>query len=220
MAGRTERLEVPAIPEPFGIAVVFDDVIDMKHLGNLPTVGTGVGRLAEDVQAQAPIGSPVIQPADLAVRPAVLEGAGMARTAPALDGDGAAGLRAEPHTVTRGGYHPDRTGRGVAAPVAARIHALRRELASLEQQQRNDLVLAISERIGPGEVFSARGLWESDLRSCFEDAGIHSAHALGLWLQRCGGVVQRLRRDDLGIVWTVAAGELHDDAGFPIDEGV
>ena len=71
--------------------------------------------------------------------------------------------------------------------LAERIRDLRRELAALEQPQHDDLVLRIVTAYEPGALLTVRGLWaQPDLRTAFEDAGIHSPQQLGIWLRRSG----------------------------------
>ena len=99
-------------------------------------------------------------------------------------------------------------------PAAARVRAARLELAAALEQERDDLLLAIANAYpGDGEVFTSSGLWaQPDLRARFEAAGLHSVKQLGRWLQQ-SGLVERIDRDGDGIVWTVSADDLHDDAG-------
>ena len=99
--------------------------------------------------------------------------------------------------------------------VAARIRALRTELAALERQQRDDLMRLIASAYPSGDAFSASQVWhQADLRAACEDAGIGSAQQLGVWLRSW---CERVGRDGDGIVWSVGADDLHDEARIPID---
>ena len=47
MTGGTERLEVVWIPEQFGVALMFHNVVDLKLMMNHPTGSTGISRFDE-----------------------------------------------------------------------------------------------------------------------------------------------------------------------------
>jgi hypothetical protein len=100
---------------------------------------------------------------------------------------------------------------GPQLPLADAIAVLERNLALFKEQQRRDLMRAIGDAY-PGEVFSASQVWQQPaLRALFVEAGIETVKQLGRWLQHSG--VDRVGRDEDGIVWAVSENDLHEDAG-------
>jgi hypothetical protein len=73
--------------------------------------------------------------------------------------------------------------------VAARLAAARHLVASLERQQRNELVAAIAATVGAGVVFSSADLWQHrlvspELMSALINAGITTVRKLGKKLRQ------------------------------------
>jgi hypothetical protein len=96
-----------------------------------------------------------------------------------------------PATRARPGLDPCPT-QAPPVPLAARIRALRLELAALEAQQRHELLFTVVLTVGSGVVFSARELWDRQvlsraLRDAFTESGIRSARQLGKRLQQLAG---------------------------------
>lgn len=89
--------------------------------------------------------------------------------------------------------------------------ALEQRLAAIRQQQRQELVAAISLLIGPGVVFSARELFahrvvSPELAAALDDAGITSVRKLGKRLrQLCGAcsALERIGLDHNAALWMV-----------------
>ncbi len=73
--------------------------------------------------------------------------------------------------------------------TAARIVEVKRELAALEQRQRDELITTIAIVVGSGVCFSARELYRhgyvsAELQTAFDEAGITSARQLGKRLRQ------------------------------------
>jgi len=104
--------------------------------------------------------------------------------------------------------------------VAAQIAYHRGALARLRQQQRQKLAFEITAAFPPGAVFSAETIWQQpDLRAACLDAEITTAQQLGVWLSSWDGL-DRIERNNRGVVWSVSANDLHQDPCPPIDEDV
>jgi hypothetical protein len=105
-----------------------------------------------------------------------------------------------PQTVPAGACHTDPCGRS----TAARLRALRLEVAELEQRTREDLRRTIVTIVGPGVAFSARALFDHrvvspELAEAFADAGLHNARQLGKKLRQLG--LLRVGVDEHGAIW-------------------
>jgi hypothetical protein len=88
--------------------------------------------------------------------------------------------------------------------LAARIRAVRLELADLEQQQRNALLYTIAAVVGPGVCFSANELFThrtvcSALQTALDEIGIESPRQLGKKLKQLG--LTRIGADEHGVIW-------------------
>ena len=91
-------------------------------------------------------------------------------------------------------------------PLAARIRALRVELAALEQQQNDDLLRLIAATFPRREVFSAADIWrEPALRIACLEAEIENPQQVGKWLR--GERVERVGADHDGAMWTIGTGD-------------
>lgn len=89
--------------------------------------------------------------------------------------------------------------------LAARIAALRLELAALEAAQRDELIRMIRAIYPTRQVFSVIDLWLLDeLRVAFLDAEIPSPQALGIRLRqwRGHGITREHGLDEHGARWS------------------
>jgi len=57
------------------------------------------------------------------------------------------------------------------------------------------------------------------LRAACLDAEITTVQQLGVWLSSWDGL-ERIERNNRGVVWSVSADDLHHDAGIDDDDGV
>ena len=97
MTGGTERLEVVWIPEQFGVALMFHNVVDLKLMMNHPTGSTGISRFDEH---PFPFPLPplaIIQAPYHTVRALLFLDPCMRSTAPFWDQHTAAGLHTKLH---------------------------------------------------------------------------------------------------------------------------
>ena len=104
--------------------------------------------------------------------------------------------------------------------VEAEIAYHRGALARLRQQQREKLAFQITEAFPPGAAFSSETIWQQPaLRAACLDAEITTVQQLGVWLSSWDGL-ERIERNNRGVVWSVSADDLHHDAGIDDDDGV
>jgi hypothetical protein len=118
-------------------------------------------------------------------------------------------------------------------PIEARFCSLERHVAELESRLTAvepltdaEFLKAVATSV-KGRVFNTLELRrharvDSDLRRAL---GTHTNLQLGKKLERLAGrpiggfVLQRIKRDETGVLWAVGLADLHDDAGADDDHG-
>jgi len=106
--------------------------------------------------------------------------------------------------------------------VEAEIAYHRGALARLREQQREKLAALITAAFPPGELFSGLNIWQQPaLRAACLEAEITTAKQLGVWLRSwCGAGLDRICRDEDGIVWAVSETDLQEPSCPPIEDDV